>query len=87
MGADAGRRIGSMGDALNSMGANAEAVVRDVETNVVSDELLDEAEFWAVPMQCRGEAGVLSDGCGDRRRRNGIVCSVSEVKGECRRSL
>ena len=45
IGTEAGRRIGSMGDALNSMGANAEAVVRDVETNVVSDESLEEAEF------------------------------------------
>ena len=36
MGTEAGRSMGSMGDALNSKGANAEAVVKEVETNVVS---------------------------------------------------
>jgi hypothetical protein len=43
--------MGSIGDALKSMGANAEAVVRVVETNVVSTKFLKEAdEFWTVRM-------------------------------------
>ena len=36
MGTEAGRSMGSIGDALKSMGASAEAVVRVVETNVAS---------------------------------------------------
>jgi hypothetical protein len=44
MGTDAGRRIGSTGGALNNMGANAEAVLKVVETNVVSDESLEKAD-------------------------------------------
>lgn len=42
MDTDAGRSIGSTGDALKSMGANAEAVVVMVETKVVSTEILSE---------------------------------------------
>ena len=42
MGTDAGRRIGSTGDALYSRGANAEAVMNGVETSVVSANFLRE---------------------------------------------
>lgn len=45
MGTEAGRSIGSIGDALKSTGASAEAVVSVVETNVVSTKFLKEAEF------------------------------------------
>jgi len=41
MGTEAGRSMGSIGDALKSMGASAEAVVRVVETNVVSTGFLE----------------------------------------------
>lgn len=48
IGTEDGRKIGSIGDALKSMGANAEAVVRVVETGAVSDESLNERGFYEV---------------------------------------
>lgn len=59
MGTDAGRRIGSMGDALNNIGANAEAVLNVVETNVVSDNSLGRAEYGTVMTEYRAEAEAL----------------------------
>jgi hypothetical protein len=46
IGTEAGRSMGSIGDALKSMGANAEAVVRVVETNVVSTGFPERGRIW-----------------------------------------
>lgn len=45
MGTEGGRKIWSMGEALKSKGAKAEAVVQGVETNVVSAKSADEGRI------------------------------------------
>ena len=83
MGTEAGRSMGSIGDALKSMGASAEAVVRVVETNVVSTKFLKEAEF-EIQTQAFCALIEVSGGCQANLRGKRIVhvSSVCEVKGD-----
>lgn len=90
MGTEAGRRIGSTGDALYSRGANAEAVMEDVETGGSLRTSLVKSVLLRVMVA--GEDGdEYAKGCrSDVGERWGVVCevwSVYEVKGEVQGSV
>jgi hypothetical protein len=81
MGTEAGRRIGSTGDALYSRGANAEAVMNGVETSVVSANFVGE-ESVTCYRQCRGWKRLWERM--PMRWRGGLVNCPSCLRGQRR---